>query len=154
MKYYITVDWLINLLVDLTDLTVCLDTQDFLRLCQEKMPHQLDKSKILPPVTTAIYMTLQVQIKRMHPPTAKASGKWPDTPQFSHPPSMVCQCCDRFWSCDYEQSAVVTVWLQSRALLPAQKACMCNELPLAEFILKQNQIKNRKHLLCYCTLMN
>lgn len=28
---------------------------------------------------------------------------------------------------------------------------MCNELPLAEFILKQNQIKNRKHLLCYCT---
>lgn len=109
IKYYITVDWLINLLVDLTDLTVCLDTQDFLRLCQEKMPHQLDKSKILPPVTTAIYMTLQVQIKRMHPPTAKASGKWPDTPQFSHPPSMVCQCCDRFWSCDYEQSAVITV---------------------------------------------
>lgn len=50
-------------------------------------------------------MTLQVQIKGMPPPTTEASGKHPDTPQFSTHPARFVNVATVLRSCDCEQSA-------------------------------------------------
>lgn len=145
IKYYITVDWLINLLVDLTDLTVCLDTvRIFLGCAKKKMPHQLDKSKILPAVTTAIYMTGSNQKNA----STYSKGLWE-----------VARHTSIFTPTQHGLSVLwpfQVLWLRTKCCGNSVTgkqgvACMCNELPLAEFILKQNQKK--KENTCYATVL-
>lgn len=100
------------------------------------MPHQLDKSKILPAVTTAIYMTGSNQKNA----STYGKGLWE-----------VARHTSIFTPTQHGLSVLwpfQVLWLRTKCCGNSVTgkqgvACMCNELPLAEFILKQNQKKKK-----------